>query len=71
MKQWVAYGESKIIQPNDLHSPLQEGKGAAKRPVEVTREQVDGRRLVEYHPKPARYFPEGPNTFWVGLFVDG
>ncbi len=31
----------------------------------------DKRGVVDYAPKPAQFFPEGKDTFWVGLFVDG
>lgn len=74
--QWTAYGDEETIKPSALHSQFfeekkDEKKETVKVPVEITVEQLPDRTVRAYHPKPAKFFPEGNNTFWVALFVDG
>lgn len=78
--QWTVYGEEKNVAPTKLCSPFtgvedEEGEEDEKSPpVEVCKEQIRefGRTYVRpYQPRPPKFFPEGPGTFWVGLFVDG
>ncbi len=65
--QWTVCGDEKTIVPTKLHSPLEENK----LPVEVNKEQLPDNTVRPFQPKPGKYFPEGPSTFWVGLSVDG
>lgn len=56
-----------------LHSPLLT-TGSSKRPVLVTKLKVkvgSENKMVDFDPKPKPFFPEGKETFWVSLFVDG